>query len=103
MGRPTIQVWIAKSYLNAVSIRRICAADKQRIRKVVLELAIADNKKCVAEHKLRRERCQFRHALFQLNEQIVILEREKCNICPHLLYVHIHVGNFQLRGYGGNI
>lgn len=68
--------------ISIVSVRRLCNADKQRVRQIILELALADQKKVCAEKKLYKERCRFRRAFVLLNQQMVLLEREKSDILP---------------------
>jgi hypothetical protein len=60
-----------------VSLQHLCIEDKQRVHQLIVELAIAEQEKATAKIELGRERGRFKHALIQLNHQMVLLEREK--------------------------
>ena len=67
------------------TLQNLCEEDKQCVRQLITELAQAAKTKDVAEKELCKERCQYRDALIQLNQQLMSLERERLYI---LLYTH---------------
>ncbi|CAI8026318.1 hypothetical protein GBAR_LOCUS15123 [Geodia barretti] len=62
------------------SLRYLCKKDKNRVRKLIVDVATGDRKIHEVEEKLHVERDKFRRALLQLNQHIILLERERIDI-----------------------
>ena len=68
------------SLKNADSLRYLCKKDKNRVRKLIVDVATGDRKIHEVEEKLHMERDKFRRALLQLNQHIILLEGERIDI-----------------------
>ena len=80
---PSTGLFHSLPFYYSASFRRLCKGDKNRVRELIIDVATADQRVCEVEKKLHMERDQFRHALLRLNQQIVLLEKQKSDILPN--------------------